>query len=104
MKWTADKGDPRFEQLSSLALIQIFYRSSERLHDAKSSGYSKSFGYWVRDRARIFSTGRKAIHHRHQHAALEFAALISIPVQNWSDFNLGPNKDGFRYTMDAQPV
>jgi hypothetical protein len=32
------------------------------------------------------------------------AALISIPIQNWFDFNLGPNKDGFRYTMEAQPV
>lgn len=32
------------------------------------------------------------------------AALISVPIQNWFDFNLGPNKDGFRYTMEAQPV
>jgi hypothetical protein len=32
------------------------------------------------------------------------ASLISIPVQNWFDFNLGPKKDGFRYTMEAQPV
>jgi hypothetical protein len=24
------------------------------------------------------------------------AALISIPIQNWFDFNLGPNKGGFR--------
>jgi hypothetical protein len=32
------------------------------------------------------------------------AALISIPIQNWFDFNLGPNKDGFRYTTEAQPV
>jgi hypothetical protein len=32
------------------------------------------------------------------------AAMISIPIQNWFDFNLGPNKDGFRYTMEAQPV
>jgi hypothetical protein len=32
------------------------------------------------------------------------ASLISIPIQNWFDFNLGPNKDGFRYTMEAQPV
>jgi hypothetical protein len=29
------------------------------------------------------------------------AALISIPIQNWFDFNLGPKKDGFRYTMEA---
>jgi hypothetical protein len=32
------------------------------------------------------------------------AALISIPIQNWFDFNLSPKKDGFRYTMEAQPV
>ena len=32
------------------------------------------------------------------------APLISIPIQNWFDFNLGPNKDGFRYTTEAQPV
>jgi hypothetical protein len=32
------------------------------------------------------------------------ASMISIPVQNWFDFNLGPKKDGFRYTMEAQPV
>jgi hypothetical protein len=32
------------------------------------------------------------------------ASLISIPIENWFDFNLGPNKDGFRYTMEAQPV
>jgi hypothetical protein len=32
------------------------------------------------------------------------AAIISIPIQNWFDFNLGPNKDGFRYTTEAQPV
>src|ERR1700733_2404300 len=32
------------------------------------------------------------------------ASLISIPNQNWFDFNLGPKKDGFRYTMEAQPV
>jgi hypothetical protein len=32
------------------------------------------------------------------------AAMISVPIQNWFDFNLGPNKDGFRYTMEAQPV
>ena len=32
------------------------------------------------------------------------AALISIPIQSWFDFNLGPKKDGFRYTMEAQPV
>jgi hypothetical protein len=31
------------------------------------------------------------------------AALISVPIQNWFDFNLGPRKDGFRYTMEAQP-
>ena len=32
------------------------------------------------------------------------ASLISIPIQNWFDFNLGPKKDGFRYTVEAQPV
>jgi len=32
------------------------------------------------------------------------AAMISVPLQNWLDFNLGPRKDGFRYTMEAQPV
>jgi hypothetical protein len=32
------------------------------------------------------------------------ATLISVPFQNWLDFNLGPRKDGFRYTMEAQPV
>jgi len=32
------------------------------------------------------------------------ATLISVPFQNWFDFNLGPRKDGFRYTMEAQPV
>ena len=32
------------------------------------------------------------------------AAMISVPLQNWFDFNLGPHKDGFRYTMEAQPV
>ena len=32
------------------------------------------------------------------------ASLISIPIQNWLDFNLGPRKDGFRYTVEAQPV
>jgi len=32
------------------------------------------------------------------------AAMISVPLQNWFDFNLGPRKDGFRYTMEAQPV
>jgi hypothetical protein len=32
------------------------------------------------------------------------AAMISVPLQNWFDFNLGSRKDGFRYTMEAQPV
>jgi hypothetical protein len=31
-------------------------------------------------------------------------AMVSVPLQNWFDFNLGPRKDGFRYTMEAQPV
>jgi hypothetical protein len=32
------------------------------------------------------------------------ASLVSVPNQNWFDFNLGPKKDGFRYTMESQPV
>jgi hypothetical protein len=32
------------------------------------------------------------------------ASLISVPNQNWFDFNLGPEKNGFRYTMESQPV
>src|ERR1700678_617155 len=32
------------------------------------------------------------------------ASLISVPDQNWFDFNLGPEKNGFRYTMESQPV
>lgn len=32
------------------------------------------------------------------------ASLISLPFQNNFDFNLGPNSDGFRYTMNFQPV
>jgi hypothetical protein len=32
------------------------------------------------------------------------AAMISIPNQNWLDFNLGPKKDSFRYTAESQPV
>ena len=32
------------------------------------------------------------------------ASFISIPLENWFDFNLGPKKDGFRYTLEAQPV
>jgi hypothetical protein len=32
------------------------------------------------------------------------ASMISVPNQNWFDFNLGPRKDGFRYTMESQPV
>lgn len=30
--------------------------------------------------------------------------LISVPFQNNFDFNLGPNNDGFRYTLNFQPV
>ncbi len=30
--------------------------------------------------------------------------LISAPFQNNFDFNLGPNDDGFRYTLNFQPV
>ena len=32
------------------------------------------------------------------------ASLISVPFQNNFDFRLGPNDDGFRYTMNFQPV
>jgi len=39
-----------------------------------------------------------------QKLANPLAAMISIPIQSWFDFNLGANKDGFRYTMEAQPV
>ena len=39
-----------------------------------------------------------------QKLANPLASLISIPIQNWFDFNLGPKKDGFRHTVEAQPV
>jgi len=32
------------------------------------------------------------------------AALISVPFQNNFDFGGGPNDDGFRYTLNIQPV
>ena len=32
------------------------------------------------------------------------ASLISIPFQNNFDFGLGPNDDGFKYTLNFQPV
>jgi hypothetical protein len=32
------------------------------------------------------------------------ASLISVPFQNNFDFKLGPNDEGFRYTMNFQPV
>lgn len=32
------------------------------------------------------------------------ASLISVPFQNNFDFGMGPDKDGFRYTMNFQPV
>jgi hypothetical protein len=32
------------------------------------------------------------------------ASLISVPFQNNFDFGLGPDEDGFRYTMNFQPV
>jgi hypothetical protein len=32
------------------------------------------------------------------------ASLISVPFQNNFDFNLGPNDDGFKYTLNFQPV
>lgn len=32
------------------------------------------------------------------------ASLISLPLQNNFDFGMGPNEDGFRYTLNVQPV
>ncbi len=32
------------------------------------------------------------------------AALISVPFQNNFDWNVGPEDDGFRYTLNIQPV
>jgi len=32
------------------------------------------------------------------------ASLISVPFQNNFDFGMGPKNDGFRYTMNFQPV
>jgi len=32
------------------------------------------------------------------------AALISVPFQNNFDFRLGRQHDGFRYTLNVQPV
>jgi hypothetical protein len=32
------------------------------------------------------------------------AALINVPFQNNFDFGLGPSNDGFRYTLNIQPV
>src|SRR5215831_7471554 len=32
------------------------------------------------------------------------AAMISVPFQSNFDFGLGPNEDGFRYTLNFQPV
>ena len=32
------------------------------------------------------------------------ASLLSVPFQNNFEFKLGPNNDGFRYTMNFQPV
>ena len=32
------------------------------------------------------------------------ASLISLPLQNNFDFNLGPNGDGFKYTLNFQPA
>ena len=32
------------------------------------------------------------------------ASLISVPFQNNFDFGMGPNGDGFRYTLNFQPV
>jgi hypothetical protein len=32
------------------------------------------------------------------------ASLISVPIKSTFEWNLGPNRDGFRYTMNLQPV
>jgi hypothetical protein len=32
------------------------------------------------------------------------SSLISVPFQNNFEFNLGPNNDGFKYTLNFQPV
>ena len=32
------------------------------------------------------------------------SSLISVPFQNNFEFKLGPNNDGFRYTLNFQPV
>ena len=32
------------------------------------------------------------------------ASLINLPFQSTFDFGMGPNKDGFRYTLNVQPV
>ena len=32
------------------------------------------------------------------------ASLISVPMQSNFDFNVGPDEDGFRYGLNAQPV
>jgi hypothetical protein len=32
------------------------------------------------------------------------ASLISVPFQNNFEFKLGPDNDGFRYTLNFQPV
>src|SRR4030095_12872953 len=32
------------------------------------------------------------------------SSLISVPFQNNFEFDLGPNNDGFKYTLNFQPV
>jgi hypothetical protein len=32
------------------------------------------------------------------------ASMISVPFQSNFDFGMGPNEDGFRYTLNIQPV
>ena len=32
------------------------------------------------------------------------ASLISVPFQNNFDFRIGPNEEGWRYTLNIQPV
>lgn len=39
-----------------------------------------------------------------QQLANPLASLISVPLQNNFDFKAGPNKDGFAYGLNIQPV
>ena len=65
---------------------------------------------------RLTRTGRRRKNPRRQNRAGDEAAelakqlqnpvasLISVPFQNNFEFNLGPNDDGFKYTLNFQPV